>query len=363
MNTKTRIIVAMSGGVDSSVAALLLMRQGYYVEGMFMKNWEEDDSEGFCSAAEDAAYAKAVCDKLGIPLHTVNFAKAYWDNVFEDFLKEYRAGNTPNPDILCNKEIKFKAFLDYAMELGADYMATGHYVRRGEDNDRYQLLKGLDDNKDQSYFLYTIGQQQLSKSLFPIGELEKPGVRAIAEQAGFVNHNKKDSVGICFIGERNFKEFLSTYIAPNPGDIETPEGKVIGKHDGLMYYTMGQRQGLGIGGVKDANEDPWYVLDKDLENNKLIVGQGHNHPLLFASQLTCQQIHWVNGNPASLPLQCKAKIRYRQLEQPCSIEQIDAQTLSVSFEVPQRAITPGQSVVFYSGEESLGGAIIKGVEK
>ena len=274
-----RVIIGMSGGVDSSVAAQVLIEQDYHVEGLFMKNWEQDDDEDYCAAAEDLKDAQSVCDDLNIKLHSVNFSDQYWDRVFKHFLQEYSAGRTPNPDILCNKEIKFKAFLDYALKLGADYIATGHYVRVQQKNDQQIMLKGLDDNKDQSYFLYTLGQHQLKHSLFPIGEMNKPDVRKIAEIHKFTNHAKKDSTGICFIGERKFKEFLQQYLPAQPGDIKTVDGATIGQHHGLMYYTLGQRKGLGIGGVKGSSEEPWYSVSKDLENNTLIVAQGE-HPLL-----------------------------------------------------------------------------------
>src|SRR5690554_2857955 len=280
--SETRVIVGMSGGVDSSVAAWLLIQQGYQVEGLFMKNWEEDDDTEYCTAKPDLADAQAVCDRLGILLHTANFAAEYWDNVFEHFLHEYRAGRTPNPDILCNREIKFKAFLDYASELGADFIATGHYARvRSEDSNTW-LIKGRDSNKDQSYFLSAVPEQSLARSLFPVGELEKSEVRALAAEQGFVTHDKKDSTGICFIGERKFKDFLQRYLAAQPGDIETVDGEVIGRHSGLMYHTHGQRQGLGIGGLAGYSDAPWYVVDKDLPRNVLIVAQGTDHPSLFA---------------------------------------------------------------------------------
>jgi tRNA-uridine 2-sulfurtransferase len=357
MNKK--IIIGMSGGVDSSVAALLLKQQGYAVEGLFMKNWEEDnEDESNCSASQDLIDAQAVCLKLGIKLHTINFATEYWDRVFSYFLTEYKSGRTPNPDVLCNKEIKFKAFLDYALELGADYIATGHYAQTKKINHEYLLLKGLDNNKDQSYFLYTLKQHQLSKTLFPIGNLDKGRVRDLAEQHNFKNHNKKDSTGICFIGERNFKNFLSQYLPANPGAIKTTDGMIIGKHDGLMFYTLGQRQGLGIGGRKGTKEAPWYVLQKDLQNNVLIVGQDHEHPLLLSQELTCNQLEWVSETPPKTPLKCKAKTRYRQIDQTCTLEAIANNTAHVSFSEPQRAVTPGQSVVFYQDNICLGGGVI-----
>lgn len=358
MPTAKTVIVGLSGGVDSSVAALLLKEQGYDVQGLFMKNWEEDDTESYCSASVDVADAQAVCDQLKIPLHTVNFAAEYWDNVFAHFLQEYSAGRTPNPDILCNKEIKFKAFLDYALQLGAQFIATGHYARKGHKNQQFQLLKGCDPNKDQSYFLYTLTQTQLAHSLFPVGELAKTEVRNIAAKAGFVNHAKKDSTGICFIGERKFKTFLQRYLPAQPGMIETSDGKTIGRHEGLMYYTLGQRQGLGIGGQRDTTDEPWYVIDKDMQRNVLVVAQGNQHPALFAPALICDQLHWISGVPAELPLNCHAKIRYRQQEQACTIFTDTPERCLVKFAQPQWAITPGQSVVFYQNDICLGGGII-----
>lgn len=357
---ETKVIVGMSGGVDSSVAALLLQQQGYQVEGLFMKNWNEDDGTEYCTAMVDLADAAAVCKKLDIYLHTANFAKEYWDNVFEHFLSEYRAGRTPNPDILCNKEIKFRAFLDHALELGADYIATGHYARRRAVTEgNAQLLKGLDPEKDQSYFLHAVSGRELARTLFPVGELEKPAVRVLAEQHGLVTHDKKDSTGICFIGERRFKDFLRQYLPAQPGNIETLEGEVLGRHSGLMYHTIGQRQGLGIGGVRDAGDAPWYVVDKDLDRNVLLVAQGKQHPRLFKQALTASELHWIDGSPPKLPLRCLAKTRYRQPDQACQLERSE-QGYTVIFDQPQRAVTPGQSVVFYQGDICLGGGIIEG---
>jgi len=353
-----RVIVGMSGGVDSSVAALRLLEQGYRVEGLFMKNWEDDDDAEYCAAAQDLADAQAVCSDLEIVLHKVNFARQYWDRVFAYFLEEYRRGRTPNPDVMCNKEIKFKAFLDYALELGADYIATGHYARV-EHGERARLLRGVDANKDQSYFLYALGQAPLARSLFPVGELEKPRVREIAAQAGFVTSTKKDSTGICFIGERKFRDFLARYLPAQPGPIVTADGETLGEHQGLMYYTLGQRQGLGIGGVRDAGEAPWFVVGKDLAQNRLVVGQGHDHPLLYHPALLARQVHWIAGEAPAFPLSCTAKIRYRQPDQACAVTQGGTDTLAVRFAEPQRAITPGQSIVFYDGAVCLGGAIIE----
>ena len=358
MSKSQKVIVGMSGGVDSSVAAYLLIQQGYQVEGLFMKNWDEDDNTEYCTAMADLADAQQVCDRLNIKLHTANFAADYWDNVFEYFLSEYRAGRTPNPDILCNREIKFKVFLDYARILGADLIATGHYSRAAQIEGQTRLLKGLDDNKDQSYFLHAVNQEAFAKSLFPVGELEKPEVRKIAEKQGFVTSSKKDSTGICFIGERRFKDFLEQYIPAQPGEMRTAEGEVIGQHQGLMFYTLGQRQGLGIGGVKNRTSDePWYTLQKDLENNILIVGQGGNHPLLFTNKLKAENLNWINGQPVE-PFSCVAKTRYRQPDQECKVTPAD-NGCEVSFVNPQRAVTPGQSVVFYRGDHCLGGGVIE----
>jgi tRNA-specific 2-thiouridylase len=356
------IIVGMSGGVDSSVTALKLLEQGHNITGLFMKNWEEDDGTEQCTALTDLADAQQVCDKLGIPLKTVNFSAEYWDQVFEIFLKEYAAGRTPNPDILCNKHIKFKAFLDYAQDLGANFIATGHYARVNQNDGEYFLLKGLDPAKEQSYFLYTLGQKQLAKTLFPIGDMEKTTLRQLAEQGGFDNADKKDSTGICFIGERKFTDFLKRYLPTQAGEMHTPEGQLVAQHQGLMYYTLGQRQGLGIGGVKGASEEPWYVLAKDLTNNILIVGQGHNHPLLFHNTLEASQLDWVSGQTLTKARQCTAKIRYRQNDQDCYLEPLSDQRCRVTFEHPQRAITPGQSVVFYNRDICLGGGVIQKAE-
>jgi tRNA-specific 2-thiouridylase len=354
----SKVIVGMSGGVDSSVSALLLQQQGYAVEGLFMKNWDEDDGTEYCTAKDDLIDAQAVCEKLGIHLHTANFAAEYWDNVFEHFLSEYQAGRTPNPDILCNREIKFKAFLDYALTLGAEYIATGHYTRKIGEGASTQLVKGLDQNKDQSYFLHAVGSEQISRSLFPIGNMEKPHVRKLAEEHGLVTHNKKDSTGICFIGERRFKDFLEQYLPAKPGSIEDVDGNHMGQHTGLMYHTIGQRQGLGIGGIKGASEEPWYVVDKDIAGNVLTIAQGSNHSRLFHTGLTASDIHWIAGIEPDMPYSCKAKTRYRQADQSCSIEK-DSEGYRVIFDEPQRAITPGQSVVFYREDVCLGGGVIE----
>jgi tRNA-specific 2-thiouridylase len=328
-----------------------------------MKNWDEDDGTEYCTAKTDLADAQMVCDRLGIKLHTANFAAEYWDNVFEHFLAEYKAGRTPNPDILCNREIKFKVFIEYERMLGGELIATCHYVRRADRDGHTYLLKGLDPNKDQSYFVHAVGEAEFAKTLFPVGELEKPEVRRIAEEHGLITHNKKDSTGICFIGERRFKDFLQQYLPAQPGEIQTPDGKVIGEHIGLMYHTIGQRQGLGIGGVKGANEEPWFVAQKDLTRNVLVVVQGTDHPLLYTNHLIAQQAHWINAiTPSStaqaIAFRCTAKTRYRQPDQACAVTLLADGTLDVHFDQPQRAVTPGQSVVFYRDDICLGGAVI-----
>jgi len=355
---QTHVVVGMSGGVDSSVTAYLLKQQGYRVTGMFMKNWEEDDTEEYCASATDLKDAAQVCERLGIDLHEVNFAHEYWENVFEHFLTEYQSGRTPNPDILCNKEIKFKEFLLQAESLGADYIATGHYVAKGFVDDSPSneslLLRGSDVNKDQSYFLYTLQQHQLRKSLFPLGDIEKPAVRAIADQQGFITHNKKDSTGICFIGERRFKDFLSTYLKPNPGNMVDIDGVTVGQHDGLMYYTLGQRQGLNIGGAGQA----WYVAGKDVDSNELLVVQGHDHPAMLTQTVTAEGTDWVSNAPPKAGEVLTAKTRYRQQDHQCQIVEIDEHSIRVRFSEPQRAVTPGQALVFYKGRCCLGGATI-----
>lgn len=351
-----RVVVGMSGGVDSSVAALLLKEQGYEVIGLFMKNWEGDDDEDNCAAEEDFDDVVAVCSQIGIPYYGVNFAKEYWDEVFSICLEDYRAGLTPNPDILCNRQIKFKALLDKAKELGADYLATGHYCRVACEDGAYQLKKGLDGNKDQSYFLYTIRQEALKHALFPIGEICKSEVRALAEQAGLVTSKKKDSTGICFIGKRNFKDFLGRYVDRNPGNFEQLDGKVVGQHDGVPFYTIGQRKGLGIGGPGDA----WFVVGKDIERNVVYVEQGGEHPALYCEELYAKDLTWVSGEaPREFPYRCQAKVRYRQASQDCSIVSYDGVEAHVVFDEPQRAVTPQQSVVFYDGDVCLGGGIIQ----
>ena len=356
--TPARVIVGMSGGVDSSVAALLLKEHGHDVSAIFMQNWDDDDEQ--CTARQDYRDAQAVCNRLGIRLETVNFEREYWDRVFAHFLEEYSAGRTPNPDILCNKEIKFKAFLNHALNVGCDFIATGHYAQRSAQTDDtpVQLLRGLDSNKDQSYFLYTLGQNELRSSLFPIGALEKPDVRQLANNAGFHVFSKKDSTGICFIGERKFQQFLSEYLPAKPGPIVSSCGKTLGQHQGLMYYTLGQPQGLGIGGTNGFSEEPWYVLDKDLASNTLTVGQGHNHPQLFRTVLGVHGLDWCSSKDETEDFECTAKVRYRQEDQAASVTLESGGQAIVTFAQPVRAATPGQSIVFYADDACLGGGII-----
>jgi tRNA-specific 2-thiouridylase len=358
--SKQKVIIGLSGGVDSSVSAFLLQQEGYEVEGLFMKNWEQDDYPGHCAAAEDLKDAQAVCDQLNIPLHTVNFSKAYWEKVFQIFLDEYAQGITPNPDVLCNKEIKFKAFFEHALNLGADWIATGHYARRVDCPDGTGLFQAKDMNKDQTYFLHAISRIALDKTLFPLGSYLKSEVREIAKQLQLPNHDKKDSTGICFIGEKNFRNFLKDFLLAKPGDIVTTNGKIIGKHEGIIFYTIGQRQGLGIGGVKDSLDMPWFVVDKDIHQNQLIVAQGEEHPRLYAQGLICGKIDWlVDMSADKFPLSCNAKIRYRQHAHPCllSASQDNHENI-VQFSSPQRAVTAGQYIVFYDKHRCLGGAKI-----
>ncbi|WP_010288063.1 tRNA 2-thiouridine(34) synthase MnmA [Kurthia massiliensis] len=359
-NAETRVVVGMSGGVDSSVTAHILKEQGYDVIGIFMKNWDDTDENGVCTATEDYEDVIKVCNQIGIPYYAVNFEKQYWDKVFTYFLEEYKAGRTPNPDVMCNKEIKFKAFLEHALRLGADYVATGHYARIGEDeNGNRVMLRGVDDNKDQTYFLNQLSPEQLEHVMFPIGEIVKPRVREIAAEAGLATAKKKDSTGICFIGERNFKEFLSQYLPAQPGNMETFDGKVMGKHDGLMYYTLGQRHGLGIGG----DGEPWFVVGKDLERNVLLVGQGFHNDKLYSTSLTAVKTSFSTKREIPATFECTAKFRYRQKDVPVKVEIIGEDKWHVTFSEPTRAITPGQSVVLYDGDVCLGGATIDEVFK
>ena len=362
-NTNPHVVVALSGGVDSSVACLRLREAGLRCSALFMKNWNEPTEDGHCRWEQDVDDCLEVCEKLDIPLNTIDLSKAYWDGVFEDFLAEYRRGRTPNPDVLCNREIKFKAFLDAARKLGGDLIATGHYVRSDHVDGHWRLKTGVDGNKDQSYFLYTLGQGQLGNAMFPVGDLPKREVRALARAAGLATHEKKDSTGICFIGERRFREFLAQYVPAQPGPVMTEDGRVIGQHHGAVYYTLGQRQGLGIGGVRGGIEAPWFVAAKDLEHNILTVVQGHDHPALQSQALLATDVSWVAGQAPPAPISCTAKTRYRQRAQPCTILAHDRDQLLVEFSAPQRAVTPGQSVVFYQDEVCLGGAIISKVEK
>jgi tRNA-uridine 2-sulfurtransferase len=351
----TRVVIGMSGGVDSSVAALLLKQQGYDVVGIFMKNWDDTDEFGVCTATEDFEDVVRVCNQIDIPYYSVNFEKEYWDKVFTYFLDEYKAGRTPNPDVMCNKEIKFKAFLDHAMSLGADYLATGHYAQIRQIGDQFEMLRGVDDNKDQTYFLNQLPQSILSKVKFPLGQYNKKEIREIAHQHGLATASKKDSTGICFIGERNFKEFLSEYLPAQPGHMKTLTGEVKGKHDGLMYYTIGQRHGLGIGGAGD----PWFVIGKNLKDNVLYVGQGYENESLYSHALEASQLNWIN--PIELTeggIRCTAKFRYRQKDSAVTVYPLEGGKVRVDFDQPERAITPGQAVVFYQDEVCLGGGTI-----
>ena len=352
-----RIVAGMSGGVDSSVAALLLKRAGHEVIGVFMNNWEEKDENGVCTSERDWADVRAVCERLDIPYYSVNFAKQYRERVFEHFLAEYRRGRTPNPDVLCNREIKFNVFLDFAEKLGAEKLATGHFARLDRAGGEYRLLRARDENKDQTYFLYMLGQRALSKALFPVGGLTKAEIREIARDAGLPVSEKKDSTGVCFIGERNFKRFLSEYLPAQPGDMVTPEGRVVGRHDGLMYYTLGQRRGLGIGG--GGNGQRWFVVRKDLQNNRLVVRQGEDDEL-YTGEAAGSDVTWLAGRPPVAegePLRCLVRLRHRQPLQGCALTLRDGRAL-MRFDAPQRAVTPGQSAVFYQDQVCLGGAII-----
>ncbi|HUG99282.1 MAG TPA: tRNA 2-thiouridine(34) synthase MnmA [Gammaproteobacteria bacterium] len=351
------IIVGMSGGVDSSVAALRLLEAGHEVHGLFMSNWAEDE-QGYCQAAEDFQDARAVCELLGIPLHRADFARAYRERVFADFLAGYRAGLTPNPDVLCNREIKFGTFLAHALRLGAQCIATGHYART---DGHGRLLRAADAGKDQTYFLHAVAGDALRRTLFPLGGLLKREVRAIARTGGLPNHDRKDSTGICFIGERPFAEFLARYVDDEPGEIEDAEGRRLGRHQGLSRYTLGQRQGLRVGGVAGAGDSPWYVAGKDRHRNVLIVVQGRDHPRLFHATLMASGPHWIGGAPPEFPLACTARTRHRQPDQPCRVEALADGRLGVRFDSPQRALTPGQFIVFYDGEICLGGARITAV--
>ena len=354
----THITIAMSGGVDSSVTALLVKESGFKCSGLFMKNWNETDDDDHCRWEEDVEDALNVCDSLDIPLNTIDLSKEYWDNVFKCFLDEYAKGRTPNPDVLCNREIKFKAFVDEARSLNADIVATGHYVNLGIDGKTRTLLKGVDQSKDQSYFLHSLNQKQLNSAVFPIGSLTKKQVRKLALENGISTHDKKDSTGICFIGETHFRQFLSRFLPLKKGAIMTLEGKEIGEHHGAAYYTLGQRKGLGIGGVKNAGEEPWFVVDKDISKNQIFVAQGADHPALLGKKLYTTDVSWISGEPPDFPFNCSAKIRYRQKDQVCTVSESGGHELQVNFLDNQRSITPGQSIVFYSHDRCLGGGII-----
>ena len=356
---KEHLFVALSGGVDSAVALLLLKEAGHRVSALFMKNWEEDDDREHCAAAEDLADAEQVCATLDVALHTVNFSYEYWERVFERFLHEHRSGRTPNPDVLCNREVKFDVFIEHARDLGATGVATGHYARIEEHADGRRLCRAAHAQKDQSYFLHTLDQRQLARAVFPLGELDKREVRRVARDAGLKPHDKKDSTGLCFIGERPFRAFLQRYLEPHPGVIRSKDGQALGRHDGLPFYTIGQRQGLGIGGVVGGRDAPWYVAAKDRASNELVVVQGGDHPALRAGRLEASQVHWIAGDPPAARFRCHAKIRYRQEDQPCHVQLQDSGGMQVRFDTPQRAITPGQSIVLYHGDACLGGGIIE----
>lgn len=359
MQRTSHVIVGLSGGVDSAVSAWLLKEQGYRVEGLFMKNWEDDDTDTYCSAETDHADARQVADALGIPLHRANFAAQYRAEVFNHCLREFRAGRTPNPDILCNQRIKFRAFLDHARRLGADAVATGHYASVGGEPGARTLRRAADANKDQTYFLYTLGQEQLEAAIFPLAGLGKPAVRRLADEAGFENFDKPDSTGICFIGERDFAGFLSRYINSTPGAVVTPEGDTVGRHDGLAFYTLGQRRGLNLGGHAARPGLPWYVADKDMTTNQLIVVQGHEHPALMNDGLIAADWHWVDGRGPAAPIRCTARLRHRHVDQPGWLTPLTAGRRRLIFDHPQRAVAPGQSVVIYDGGDCLGGGIIE----
>jgi len=353
-----RVVVGMSGGVDSSVTALLLKRQGYDVVGLFMKNWEDDDTEEYCSTRQDFIDAAAAADVIDIPLEAVNFSAEYKDRVFAEFLREYQAGRTPNPDVLCNAEIKFKAFLDHAMDLGATRMATGHYARLRQRAELFELLRGVDREKDQSYFLHRLTQAQLARAMFPVGDLKKAEVRRIAAEARLPNHAKKDSTGICFIGERPFRDFLKRYLPRESGPIRTPEGRQVGEHMGLAFYTIGQRKGIGIGGTRGGESEAWYVAQKDLAENTLVVVQGHDHPLLMKRALAAQDASWISGDAPVEGETHSGKTRYRQQDSTCFVTRSENDEIALEFAQPQWAVTPGQSVVLYDGDQCLGGAVI-----
>ena len=357
-SSKLRVVVGMSGGVDSSVSAWLLKQQGFEVIGLFMKNWEDDDDDAYCSSRQDWLDAVSVADTIGVDIEAVNFAAEYKDRVFAEFLREYSAGRTPNPDVLCNAEIKFRAFLDHAMHLGADKIATGHYARVRENAQGFELLRGLDATKDQSYFLHRLNQAQLSRTLFPVGELPKTEVRRIAAAIGLHNARKKDSTGICFIGERPFRAFLNRYLPTRPGPMKTPDGRTVGEHVGLAFYTLGQRKGIGLGGSRDGSGEPWFVARKDMLSNTLYVAQGHHHPWLLSRALRASNTSWVAGRPPASDQVLSAKTRYRQADNACQIHRMEPGGFTLTFDTPQWAVTPGQSAVIYAGEVCLGGGVI-----